>query len=183
MVEKHLLLNEDSPFHIEKSPVENENSPLDILESPSDNKASSIVSEKSLALRSIETLPPPCPHQPPVCVTLRKTLYPEDFDNPPKLNCRTNLIRSESTACITKCEENKRSHRNVFYVNISQYDDRLYMNELFSEQSHIRMKCRIVRWNRLSDELKEVNEDAAQRHWSYFDNQFKHRSRDDSYKK
>lgn len=122
-------------------------------------------------------------HQPPVRVTLRKTLYPEDFDNPPKLNCRTNLIRSESTACITKCEENKRSHRNVFYVNISQYDDRLYMNELFSEQSHIRMKCRIDRWNRLSDELKEVNEDAAQRHWSYFDNQFKHRSRDDSYKK
>lgn len=133
-------------------------------------------------------LPPPTPHNLRLSV-LKYKFHAEDFEKPPRLQSKSVLFRSESTACITECDQyKKRNYRNVFYENIFQYDDstytyRVYINEPYLKPYHPRMKVRIDRWNRLSDELQEVDHEAVRRHGMWFDNQYRNRSTDDSYKK
>lgn len=129
---------------------------------------------------SHESPPPPCPISP-----LRPVCPPSPLlERPPKLCRKTYLIRSESIACMALCDDNsKRSHCYVFYENIFQSDDRLYINERFPNPLRIKMEHKIDRWNRLSDELEQVDEETASKHWLYFDNQFQHRSFDHSYRK
>jgi hypothetical protein len=133
-------------------------------------------------------LPPPTPHTSKLSV-LKCKFHAEDFENPPRLQSKPVLFRSESTACITKCDQREKwNHRNVFYENIFQYDDstytyRVYINEPSFRPYHPRMKVRIDRWNRLSDALEEVNHETVRRHGLWFDNQYRNRSSDDSYKK
>lgn len=124
---------------------------------------------------SHESPPPPCrPECPPS----------PPLPRPPKLCRKTYLIRSESIACMALCDDNsKRSHSYVFYENIFQSDDRLYINERFPNPLRIKMEHKIDRWNRLSDELEQVDEETASKHWLYFDNQFQHRLFDHSYRK
>lgn len=135
---------------------------------------------QSTASSLCEPLPPPCPVSPHRPVRPPSPL----LQKPPRLCCKTYLIRSESLACIAPCDLNsKRSHYYVFYENIFQSDDRLYINERFPNPLRVKMEHKIGRWNRLSDELVQVDEETANKHWSYFENQFQHRSRDDSYRK
>lgn len=136
----------------------------------------------SIASSSHESPPPPCPPPSPHRPAVR--LPSPLLQRPPKLCRKTYLIRSESIACMALCDDNsKRSHYYVFYENIFHCDDRLYINERFPNPFRIKMEHKIDRWNRLSDELEQVDEETASKHWLYFDNQFQHRSWDHSYRK
>ncbi|XP_062584035.1 uncharacterized protein LOC134245801 [Saccostrea cucullata] len=134
-------------------------------------------------------LPPPPPHQQPPKCSLKFKFNINDFESPPRIHKKTSLFRSESTVCITdNSAYSKWNHRNIFYENIFHYDDstytyRVYINEPNLRPHRPRMKVRIDRWNRLSDELKEIDQEALRRHGLWFDNQYRHRSSDDSYKK